>query len=116
MNLSGKTTIDFIPISRLKDILIPLPSLSTQLDIVARLDSAMAEIENLRRETESALASTRELWESTLESVFEGGGNDWENTRLQNHIDLILGFAFKSKNYTEARDDILLLRGDNIMQ
>ena len=82
MNLSGKTTIDFIPISRLKDIHIPLPPLSVQLDIVARLDSAMAEIETLRRETESALASTRELWESTLESVFASGGKDWETRTL----------------------------------
>ena len=101
---------------KMKEIQIPLPPLSTQLDIVAHLDSAMAEIDSLRTETESALASTRELWESTLESVFASEGNDWNNTKLQNHIELILGFAFKSKNYSESEDDILLLRGDNIMQ
>lgn len=28
----------------------------------------------------------------------------------------MVGFAFKSKEYTENKDDILLLRGDNIMQ
>ena len=53
----------------MKEIIIPLPPLSTQLDIVARLDSAMAEIDVLRAETESALASTRELWESYLDNL-----------------------------------------------
>lgn len=42
----------------------------------------MAEIEILRREAESALASTRELWESTLESVFVSGRKDWEEKRF----------------------------------
>ncbi len=67
----------------LRELNVPVPPLSVQLDIVARLDSAMAEIEMLRRETESALASTRELWESTLESVFASGGNDWEEKTLR---------------------------------
>lgn len=42
----------------------------------------MAEIESLRRETVSALTSTRELWESTLESVFASGGKDLEEKRF----------------------------------
>lgn len=66
----------------LRELNVPIPPLSTQLDIVARLDSAMAEIDSLRTETESALTSTRELWESTLESVFASGGKDWEEKRL----------------------------------
>lgn len=61
---------------------IPLPPLSTQLNIVARLDSAMIEIDALRTETESALVSTRELWESTLERMFLSGGKNWEEKRL----------------------------------
>ena len=66
----------------LRELDIPLPPISIQLNIVNRLDSAMAEIEILRREAESALASTRELWESTLESVFVSGRKDWEEKRF----------------------------------
>lgn len=58
------------------------PPLSTQLSIVARLDSAIAEIDEARRQTESALASAREVWESTLELVFAGGGEGWEEKRF----------------------------------
>ena len=42
----------------------------------------MAEIDEARRQTESALASAREVWESTLESVFAGSGEGWEEKRL----------------------------------
>ena len=38
----------------------------------------------------------------------------WKNTTFDKHIDLLSGFAFKSKNYTSGSDDIRLLRGDNI--
>ena len=102
--------------SDLENLEIPLPPLSTQASIVERLDSAMVEIDEARRQTESALASAREVWESTLESVFASGGEGWEDTKLQYHIELILWFAFKSKGYSESEEDILLLRGDNIMQ
>lgn len=81
-NETSWTTRKRISRKNLWEIQIPLPPLSTQLDIVARLDSAMAEIESLRRETVSALTSTRELWESTLESVFASGGKDLEEKRF----------------------------------
>ena len=51
-----------------------------------------------------------------MQGAFENKGDDWEETSLKKEIDLATGFAFKSKNYTNNEDDILLLRGDNIMQ
>ena len=76
------TTFKELSSTKLKEIQIPLPPLSTQLAIVARLDSAMVEIDEARRQTKSALASAREVWESTLESVFAGGGEGWEGKRF----------------------------------
>ena len=77
------TTFKELSSTKLKEIQIPLPPLSTQASIVARLDSAMSEIDEARRQVESALASVREVWESTLESVFVGGGEWWEEKRLR---------------------------------
>ena len=48
--------------------------------------------------------------------MFEKKGEGWEETSLKKEIELLVGFAFKSKEYTELQDDILLVRGDNIMQ
>lgn len=92
----------------LRELNISLPPLSVQLDIVAQLDSAMAEIERLRSETEMALASTREVWESTLESVFAGGGEGWGEKRLGDIINFLNGFAFKSTDVVESSNTQLI--------
>lgn len=81
MKVSWKTTIDFIPISRLKEIQIPLPPLSVQEEIVVKLDAALASIDEAKIKTQQALDATRELWESTLEGAFRGC-DGWEEKRL----------------------------------
>lgn len=79
-NLSGKTTIDFIPISRLKEIEIILPSLQEQQHIVAILDEAFDAIEKAKVNAEQNLKNAKELFESYLQDVFEN--TDWEEKSL----------------------------------
>lgn len=40
----------------------------------------------------------------------------WPLVQLGDHVDLLTGHPFKSAQYTEDRDDIRLLRGDNVAQ
>ncbi len=40
--------------------------------------------------------------------------NGWVKTTFDSLIDILVGFSFKSDQYTENSTDILLLRGDNI--
>lgn len=40
----------------------------------------------------------------------------WNPARLGDHVDLLVGFAFKSAEFTDDRDGIRLLRGDNVGQ
>ena len=79
-NLSGKTTIDFIPISRLKDIEIPLPSLPEQQRIVAILDEAFIAIAKAKANAEQNLKNSKELFDSYLQGVFENA--NWETKKL----------------------------------
>jgi type I restriction enzyme S subunit len=81
-NLSGKTTIDFIPISRLKNITIPIPPLPEQKRIVAILDKAFAAIAKAKANAEQNLKNAKELFESYLQGVFENKGEGWEEKRL----------------------------------
>jgi type I restriction enzyme S subunit len=81
-NLSGKATIDFIPISRLKDIPIPLPSLPEQQSIVAILDETFAAIAKAKANAEQNLKNAKELFESYLQGVFEHRGEGWEEKTL----------------------------------
>lgn len=42
--------------------------------------------------------------------------NEWPITTLADEVDLLTGFPFKSDQYTNSKDGIPLLRGDNIVQ
>lgn len=81
-DLSGKATIDFIPISRLKDIEIPFPPLPEQQLIVAILDEAFAAIAKAKANAEQNLKNAKELFESYLGEVFENKGDGWEEKTL----------------------------------
>jgi type I restriction enzyme S subunit len=101
---------------KLKELPIPLPPLSEQRRIVSILDNCFAAIDMAKANAEKNLQNARELFESYLQGVFEGKGEGWDETSLYNETNLIVGFAFKSKMYTNNNDDVLLIKGDNIMQ
>ena len=74
LGLSGKTTIDFIPISRLRDVTIPVPPLAEQQRIVGVLDEAFAGLATAQANAENNLQNARALFESDLQSVFTQRG------------------------------------------
>ncbi len=87
LKLSGKTTIDFIAISKLKEIYIPIPPLPEQQRIVSILDEAFAAIAKVKANAEQNLKNAKELFESYLQGVFENG--NWEKKTLGEVCDLI---------------------------
>ena len=40
----------------------------------------------------------------------------WKEVTLEDHVDLVVGYAFKSSGYTDDESDVRLLRGDNVAQ
>lgn len=42
--------------------------------------------------------------------------NKWLQTQLKDHVDLLVGFAFKSADFTEGPKGVRLLRGDNVTE
>jgi type I restriction enzyme S subunit len=71
-----------LKISDIKQIPIPLPSLSEQKKIVEVLDQAFAGIEQSRQNTKQNLKNAKEIFESYLQGVFENKGDDWEEKKL----------------------------------
>jgi type I restriction enzyme S subunit len=111
------TTIPSLVKSDLLSIDVPLiSSLPEQQRIVSILDEVFAAIAKAKTNAEQNLKNAKELFESCLHGMFEKKDEGWEETSLKSEIDLLSGFAFKSKYYTKNNDDILLIRGDNIMQ
>jgi len=82
LGLSGKTTIDFIAISKLKNLEIPLPPLPEQQRIVSILDEAFAAIDKAKANAEQNLSNANELFENAAQIIFTEKGNDWEEKLL----------------------------------
>lgn len=66
LNLSGKTTIDFVSQSKIKEIDIPIPTISEQQHIVQILDEAFEKIDTLKANAERNLQNAKELFQSAL--------------------------------------------------
>lgn len=101
---------------KIKNTDIPIVPLPEQQRIVTILDQAFAAIVTAKANAEKNLQNSRGLFASHLQSVFTQRGEDWVETTLGAEIDLLAGFAFKSAQYTNADQDVRLLRGDNIIQ
>jgi len=87
LRLSGKTTIDFIPISRLREIEIPLPPLEEQKRIVKILDEVFEGIEKVKENALRNLRNSREVFEAYLQSVFTNHCDNWKIKKLKEVCD-----------------------------
>ena len=61
---------------------IPLPPLSEQKRIVAKLDKVFAAIDKAKANAEKNLANAKELFQSYLNGIFANPGKDWEEKKL----------------------------------
>ena len=66
LKLSGKTTIDFVSVSKLSEILLPLPPLEEQHRIVSILDVAFEKIDALKANAEENLKNAKALFQQVL--------------------------------------------------
>jgi type I restriction enzyme S subunit len=102
LNVSGKTTIDFVSKSKIQNIKIPIPPLLEQQRIVSIIDKAFEAIDNAIENTQKNLQNAKELLDSYLNSVFENGGEGWEKQLLVNSFKLKSGENLFAKNMVEG--------------
>ena len=96
LNLSRKTTIDFVSMGKVKNISIPLPPLLEQKRIVAILEKAFTAIDQAKANTEKNLKNARELFQSKLQETFANGklkidSGEWEKKKLGEVCDIAIG-------------------------
>lgn len=105
LGISGKTTIDFIAISKLKKIQIPIPSIQEQQQIVSILDEAFAAIDHAKANIEKNIANAQELFQSKLNDIFSQNGEGWEEKSL-GELGKVSMCKRILKNQTSAEGDI----------
>lgn len=94
LGLSGKTTIDFISNSKVRQIVIPIPPLSEQKRIVKNLDEKFAKIDKLKTTAEINLKNAKEIFNAELEKVYIEK-NTWGKAKLEELVssDCSLGYG-----------------------
>ena len=97
INVSGKTTIDFIAISKLKKIEVPIPPLPEQQAIVEKLDFAFDAIEKAKANIEKNIENAKELFQSKLNEIFSQKGEGWEEKKLSEVFKMKSGVNLTSK-------------------
>jgi type I restriction enzyme S subunit len=127
LGLSGKTTIDFIAISKLKNLLIPIPPLQEQKRIVSVLYKCFTAIDKSKSNTEQNLKNEKELFKSYLQGVFLKKGKDWEVRKLGECFKLKSGDMLSAKmmkfgkipvyggNGISGFHDTFNLQGENVI-
>lgn len=118
--LNGQDLSDFITgmtvpklnQGKLKEIPIPLPSLYEQKRIVAILDQAFADLEQVRAKTEQNLKNARELFDSYLQKLCIGNEMSWIKCQVGDVCDLWQGLAInkKTKHLLVEKSSLPLLR------
>jgi type I restriction enzyme S subunit len=114
--LSDGLNINNLKFDDLRQFPVALPGIEEQRRIVAILDEAFEAIAIAKANAEKNLWNSRELFESALDAALLRHDNGYVEATLGDEIELLAGYAFSSKGYTNAADGVRLLRGDNIMQ
>ncbi|MFF5109853.1 restriction endonuclease subunit S [Streptosporangium sp. NPDC000509] len=104
--------------SGLSRITIPVPPPEVQCEIVRILDNMTELRAELRAELQAELqARTRQYGHyRDLMLRLPASGKSWPKVKLREVADIRVGFAFKSKEFSEDPAAIRLIRGDNIGQ
>jgi restriction endonuclease S subunit len=88
LDKSGKTTIDFVSMKKLKDFEISFPkSLTEQKRIVGILDEAFENIDQAKTIAEKNLKNIDELFNSELQNIFSNNGDEWETKKIEELVD-----------------------------
>ncbi|EIA1323993.1 restriction endonuclease subunit S [Vibrio vulnificus] len=95
----------------LEKFLVPIPDLSTQKEVVKKLNKAFADIEQARANTEQNLQNARELFDSYLQQVFSERGDGWKKTTLN---ELCTKFEYGTSSKSSQEGEVPVIRMGNI--
>ncbi|MDG1816672.1 MAG: restriction endonuclease subunit S [Glaciecola sp.] len=101
--------------SSLKDLELDFPTdVEEQKRIVAILDQAFADLEQVRAKTEQNLKNARELFDSYLQQVFSQKGDGWLESTLDDSCNLITCGVAATPKYVDKEEGIAFLSAQNV--
>jgi len=103
-------TQKFISLTNIRDLRIPLPPLETQKQIAQVLETA----DQLRKDCQQVEQELNALAQSVFLEMFGDpvtNPKGWNKQTAETCIDLLTGFPFKSKDYSDDKNDVYLCGG-----
>lgn len=91
---------------------IPLPPLTTQKKIVAKLDAIFTEIDKATAAAEANAKNAEALFQSYLRQVFERGGENWITSSLKDVCEKITDGTHQTPTYFD--DGVIFLSSKNV--
>jgi type I restriction enzyme S subunit len=110
-SLSDGANINNLKFSQIENLEIPLPPITTQQKIVAKLDEIFDEIDKARAATEANAKNAEALFQSYLAQVFESTTDEWNVSELGKITKFI---DYRGKTPTKTSDGIRLITAKNV--
>lgn len=119
--VSRSTTVPSVRKGDIEELRIPLPPLAEQKIIADKLDTLLAQVDNIKTRLERIPEILKRFRQSVLAAALSGRlTEEWRNgarftvekRELNSFVSINIGHAFKSKEFTDQ--GIPLLRGQNI--
>lgn len=101
-----------VNLSNVRNIVVPIPSLKIQNNIIEILDKAFESIEQVKVNIEKNIQNTKELFQSRLNEIFSQKSDGWEEKTLGEVCNLFQGLAInkKTKHLLVEKSSLPLLR------
>ncbi|MFA5646456.1 MAG: restriction endonuclease subunit S [Candidatus Ratteibacteria bacterium] len=109
--LGTGTTFKELSSLKLKKVLIPLPPLPEQKQIVKILDEVFEALNHAKENTEKNLQNACELFESYLNNIFTNPGPDWEEKKLGDVCEIFAGQSPKGIYYNDRGEGLPFYQG-----
>ena len=108
--IGGSSGQQVVTTTHLKKLLIPIPPLEEQKQIVAVLDAAFEGLNRAKENAEANLQNARELFESTLSFLFNQS-EEWEATALNDHVAFM---DYRGKTPPKREAGVRLITAKNV--
>ncbi|HEX6042789.1 restriction endonuclease subunit S [Longimicrobium sp.] len=104
-------TVQGVGMPFLKSLLLPVPTLAEQKQIVAILDEVFTGINTVVANTQRSLDNARELFISHLDSTFRRDVAGWITGRVEDHTDFI---DYRGRTPEKAASGVRLITAKNV--
>jgi len=99
--------------SKFQNILIYIPPIAKQVQIVKTLDKAFETIEQAKVNIEKNIQNSKELFQSRLNEIFSGKGDGWEEKTFK-EITTILGDGLHGTPKYSENGEYYFINGNNL--